>query len=75
MKMERTECSEMSAYKIQMLGNYPEENIQPAGAPYLYKLYVNSSNTAFSLELLESVWIPVKIPDNLTVFTEHTNTI
>jgi len=28
MKMEQTECSEMSAYKIQMLGNYPEENIQ-----------------------------------------------
>ena len=28
MKMERTECSETSAYKIQTLGNYPEENIQ-----------------------------------------------
>jgi hypothetical protein len=28
MKMEQTECSEMSAYKIQMPGNYPEENIQ-----------------------------------------------
>jgi len=27
-KMEQTECSETSAYKIQMLGNYPEENIQ-----------------------------------------------
>jgi hypothetical protein len=23
-----TECSETSAYKIQMTGNYPEENIQ-----------------------------------------------
>jgi len=23
-----TECSEMSAYKIQMSGNYPEESIQ-----------------------------------------------
>jgi hypothetical protein len=22
------QCSEMSAYKIQMLGNYPEESIQ-----------------------------------------------
>jgi hypothetical protein len=29
MKMEQTECSETSAYKIQMPGNYPEENIQP----------------------------------------------
>jgi len=28
MKMEQTECSEMSAYKIQMPGNYPEESIQ-----------------------------------------------
>jgi len=27
MKMEQTECSETSAYKIQMPGNYPEENI------------------------------------------------
>jgi len=28
MKMEQTECSEMSAYKIQTPENYPEENIQ-----------------------------------------------
>jgi hypothetical protein len=28
MKMEQTECSEMSAYKIQTPGNHPEENIQ-----------------------------------------------
>ena len=28
MKMEQTECSETSAYKIQTLGNYPEESIQ-----------------------------------------------
>jgi len=27
-KMEQTECSEMSAYKIQTPGNYPEVNIQ-----------------------------------------------
>jgi hypothetical protein len=26
--MEQTECSETSAYKIQMQGNYPEEKIQ-----------------------------------------------
>ena len=26
--MEQTECSETLAYKIQMLGNYPEETIQ-----------------------------------------------
>jgi len=28
MKMEETECSEKSAYKIQTPGNYPEESIQ-----------------------------------------------
>jgi hypothetical protein len=28
MKMEQAECSKMSAYKIQMLGNYPNESIQ-----------------------------------------------
>jgi len=27
MKMEHTECSETSAYKIQTPGNYPEESI------------------------------------------------
>jgi hypothetical protein len=27
MKMEQTQCSETSAYKIQMPGNYPEDNI------------------------------------------------
>jgi hypothetical protein len=26
--MEQIECSETSAYKIQMPGNHPEENIQ-----------------------------------------------
>ena len=30
MKMEQTECSETSAYKIQTPGNYPEESIQQA---------------------------------------------
>jgi hypothetical protein len=28
MKMEHTECTEMLAYKIHTLGNYPEESIQ-----------------------------------------------
>jgi len=28
MKMEQAECSETSAYTIQTVGNYPEENIQ-----------------------------------------------
>jgi len=28
MKMEQTECSETSAYKIQSAGNYPGENTE-----------------------------------------------
>ena len=31
MKMEQTECSETSAYKIQTPGNYPKESIQHLG--------------------------------------------
>jgi len=36
MKMEQTECSETSAYKIQTPGNYPEENIHhPTYFPHM----------------------------------------
>ena len=31
MKMEQTECSETSVYKIQTPGNYPKESIQQIG--------------------------------------------
>jgi len=31
--MEQTECSETSAYKIQMPGNYPEESINQTLLP------------------------------------------
>ena len=34
MKMEQTECSETSAYKIQTPGNYSEENIQLTWTAY-----------------------------------------
>jgi hypothetical protein len=30
--MEKMECSEMSAYKLQTPGNYPEESIKQNGA-------------------------------------------
>jgi len=39
MKMEQTECSETSAYKIQTPGNYPEENIQMQGC-WLFCIWV-----------------------------------
>ena len=31
MKMEQTECSETSTYKIQTPGNHPKESIQHSG--------------------------------------------
>ena len=39
MKMEKTECSETSAYKIQTPGNYPEESIQ-SYSPCLFVSYI-----------------------------------
>jgi len=43
--MEQTECSETLAYKIQTLGNYPDESIQQFlvtlfGMMYLDKFYI-----------------------------------
>jgi len=37
MKMEQTECSEKSAYKIQTPGNFPEESIQQLRMTFLRK--------------------------------------
>jgi hypothetical protein len=39
MKMEQTECSETSAYKIQTSGNYPEENIQLHWFDFYWRRY------------------------------------
>ena len=41
MKMEQTECSETSAYKIQMPGNYPKESIQHTEHGESLKLSLN----------------------------------
>ena len=40
MKMEQTECSETSAYKIQTPGNYPKESVQ-------YTLLVHAKNPSY----------------------------
>jgi hypothetical protein len=59
MKMEQTECSETSAYKIQMPGNYPEESIQhieyiPTNGNIIwFLLHVFSISTKFSLGLIK----------------------
>jgi len=36
-KIEQTECSETSAYKIQTPGNYPEECIDKTYVKHLYR--------------------------------------
>ena len=48
MKMEQTECSETSAYKIQTPGNYPEKNIQHIehGESLKSRMFKSSSFTA-----------------------------
>jgi len=44
MKMEQTECSEKSAYKIQTPGNYPEENnIQKTAKVWNQEQYIVSA--------------------------------
>jgi len=37
MKMDQTECSETSAYKIQTPGNYPEENTHKTNIIKLFR--------------------------------------
>ena len=46
MKMEETECSETSVYKIQTPGNHPEESIQQ---------YVMISKTALFMVYLTTL--------------------
>jgi len=47
MKMEQTECSETSAYKIQAPGNYPKESIQRTehGESLKFLCLINLSNS------------------------------
>ena len=40
MKMEQTECSETSAYKIQTPGNYPKESMQRVDIYLLTKIII-----------------------------------
>jgi len=49
MKMEQTDCSETSEYKIHKPGNYPEENIQRYHDP------LHSIKIPFSI-LLDTLW-------------------
>jgi hypothetical protein len=48
MKMEQTECSETSAYKIQTSENYPEESTQHPenGESLKSRIHLNMLNVA-----------------------------
>jgi hypothetical protein len=52
MKMEQAECSEMSAYKIQTPGNYPEESIQHSehGESLKSRIYATTSSNTLRVE-------------------------
>jgi hypothetical protein len=47
--MDKTECSEKSAYRIQTPGNYPEENIQ-------HKEHGESLKST-ALKMLKHLWL------------------
>jgi len=47
MKMEQTECSETSAYKIQTPGYYPEERIQQSEHGEILKSSIGHVSTNF----------------------------
>jgi len=51
MKMEQTECSETSAFKLQAPGNYPKENIQQAA------IYLTASLTFITAMAGTRHWI------------------
>jgi hypothetical protein len=46
MKVEKTEGFEISAYKIQTQGNYPEESVQD----FILRLPVSNRSVAFSMQ-------------------------
>jgi hypothetical protein len=55
MKMEQTECSEISAYKIQTPGNYPEESVQHSehGESLKSRIYIT---VLYLLQLYLTKW-------------------
>jgi hypothetical protein len=55
MKMEQVECSETSAYKIQTLRNYPEEDIQSIEHSKVW----NQENSSFKHQQEEVHKFPV----------------
>jgi len=72
--MGQTECSEMSAYKIQTPGNYPKESIQKKKWPALThplklgsKTYTCSTLGISSYQILTTTWKQIIITKVLPV--------
>jgi len=66
MKMEQTECSETSAYKIQTPGYYPEENIKHSEHGESLKSRVLSLKGAIYSQLNYPILLCDVIPDGKT---------
>jgi len=71
MKMEKTECSETSAYKTQTPGNYPEENIQHSeqgeslksrnielNDAFLFNVHYTQKKSMANLRLIDKLTVP-----------------
>jgi len=68
MKMEQTECSETSAYKIQTPGNYPEENIQHSEHGESLKSRIYSIISSILTPSYFIVWTAIcTLPEDLNI--------
>ena len=65
-KMEQTECSEMSAYKIQVPGNYPEESIKH----YVYNFW-NGEGIVSTENVSHNIRCDMQVSQNNYVFLSH----
>jgi hypothetical protein len=54
MKMEETECSETSAYKIHTAGNFPKENMQHTehGESLKSRMILNVYHLPFTADIM-----------------------
>ena len=68
MKMEQTECSEMSAYKIQTPGNHPKESIQHTCFFCIFSsivIYIGSDDVLLGWTCLQ-FWSPEELSQCIT---------